>query len=69
MKSIKVRDSKFGTAFVIETTAASGGYVLGFKIDPKETLEYVHKEINTLWQVSLCAWARVFVCVCVCVCV
>lgn len=35
MKAIKVRDSKFGQALVIETTAASGGYVLGFKIDPK----------------------------------
>lgn len=35
MKSVKVRDSKFGPALVIETTPASGGYVLGFKVDPK----------------------------------
>ena len=38
-------------ALVLETTAQSGGYVLGFKIDPKETLDYVFKEINSLWQV------------------
>lgn len=35
VKSVKVRDSKFGPALVIETTPASGGYVLGFKVDPK----------------------------------
>ncbi|MEW5303918.1 MAG: hypothetical protein WDW38_000017 [Sanguina aurantia] len=51
IKGIKVRESKFGPALVIETTAASGGYILGFKIDPKETLDYVFKEISSLWQV------------------
>ena len=51
IKQVKVRESKFGMALVLETTAQSGGYVLGFKIDPKETLDYVFKEINSLWQV------------------
>ena len=51
IKSIKVRESKFGLALVIETTSHSGGYVLGFKIDPKETLDYCFKEINSLWSV------------------
>ncbi|KAG2502102.1 hypothetical protein HYH03_000594 [Edaphochlamys debaryana] len=51
IRSIKVRDSKFGQALVIETTPASGGYILGFKVDPKETLDYVFKEISSLWQV------------------
>eukprot|EP00877_Chromochloris_zofingiensis_P005448 jgi/Chrzof1/14904/Cz09g20050.t1 len=51
IKSVRVCESKFGTALVIETTARSGGYVLGFKIDPAETLEYVQKELNSLWQV------------------
>ncbi len=32
IKGIKVRDSKFGQALVIETTAQSGGYILGFKV-------------------------------------
>ena len=30
-----MRESKFGPALVVETTAQSGGYVLGFKVDPK----------------------------------
>jgi len=34
MKSINVRNSKFGQALVIETTASSGGYILGFRADP-----------------------------------
>jgi Bardet-Biedl syndrome 5 protein len=51
MKNVKVRDSKFGQALVIETVPKSGGYVLGFKIDPKETMDYVFKEISSLWQV------------------
>jgi hypothetical protein len=53
IKTIKVRDSKFGPALVIETAAISGGYILGFKIDPKETLDYVFKELTSLWQVRL----------------
>ncbi len=51
IKTVKIRESKFGLALVLETTSQSGGYVLGFKIDPKETLDYVFKEINSLWQV------------------
>eukprot|EP00971_Amphidinium_carterae_P212549 4218056-Amphidinium_carterae.1 len=39
MKSINVRNSKFGQALVIETTASSGGYILGFRADPVEHLE------------------------------
>lgn len=45
------RDSKFGRALVIETTERSGGYILGFKIDPAETLEYARKEIRSLFDV------------------
>lgn len=51
IRSVRVRESKFGQALVIETSPASGGYILGFKVDPKETLDYVHKEISSLWQV------------------
>ena len=49
MKSIRVRDSKFGNALVIETSAKSGGYILGFRIDPVETLDAVFKEIHSLF--------------------
>ncbi|CAF0911055.1 unnamed protein product [Adineta ricciae] len=47
-KSIKIRDSKFGVALVVETTPYSGNYLLGFQIAPEEKLREVHKEILTL---------------------
>ena len=50
LKAVKVRDSRFGRVLVLETTARSGGYILGFKIDPTETLEYVRKEIRSLFD-------------------
>ncbi|CAM9845612.1 unnamed protein product [Discosporangium mesarthrocarpum] len=51
MKSIRVRESKFGQALVVETSPKSGPYILGFRIDPPEHLEQVFKEINSLHQV------------------
>lgn len=51
MKSVRVRESKFGKALVIETTERSGSYILGFRIDPHETLEYARKEIKSLFDV------------------
>ncbi|KAB1279420.1 Bardet-Biedl syndrome 5 protein-like protein [Camelus dromedarius] len=50
-RSIKIRDSKFGLALVIESSQQSGGYVLGFKIDPVEKLQESVKEINSLHKV------------------
>lgn len=51
IKGIKVRDSKFGHALVIETTPSSGGYILGFRVDPYDKLREVFKEIKTLHEV------------------
>ncbi|XP_051876035.1 Bardet-Biedl syndrome 5 protein homolog [Pristis pectinata] len=51
IRSIKIRDSKFGLALVIESSQQSGGYVLGFKIDPVEKLQEAVKEINSLHKV------------------
>mmetsp|Transcript_56120 Transcript_56120/g.135528 ORF Transcript_56120/g.135528 Transcript_56120/m.135528 type:complete len:344 (-) Transcript_56120:133-1164(-) len=51
MKSIKIRDSKFGPALVIETTPRSGGYILGFRVDPADRLQEIFKEIQSLHQV------------------
>lgn len=51
MKSINVRNSKFGQALVIETTASSGGYILGFRADPVEHLEDVYTQVSQLWRV------------------
>jgi len=49
--AVKIRDSKFGLALVIESTELAGSYVLGFRIDPAEKLNSVHKEISTLYRV------------------
>merc|ERR1719171_388165 len=51
IKSINVRNSKFGQALVIETTVASGGYILGFRVDPPGNLEDVNTQITNLWKV------------------
>jgi Bardet-Biedl syndrome 5 protein len=49
--SIKIRDSKFGMALVLETYKSTGSYVLGFRIDPPERLKAIVKEINNLNRV------------------
>ena len=45
---MRARESKFGLALVIESSEMSGGYVLGFRIDPPEKLDEVLKEIQSL---------------------
>ncbi|KAL5006236.1 hypothetical protein ScPMuIL_015042 [Solemya velum] len=51
MKTVKIRDSKFGVALVVESSQQSGGYVLGFRIDPVEKLQQIVKEIQSLHKV------------------
>ncbi|XP_023348121.1 LOW QUALITY PROTEIN: Bardet-Biedl syndrome 5 protein homolog [Eurytemora carolleeae] len=46
--SVRQRESKFGTALVIESSELSGGYILGFRIDPGEKLVSIQKEISSL---------------------
>ena len=48
---VKIRDSKFGVAMVLETTKESGAYVLGFRIDPYEKMKDIVQEIHSLYQV------------------
>ena len=50
MKVIRMRDSKFGKALVIETVARSGGYILGFRIDPIGKLQDIFQEIKSLHE-------------------
>jgi len=47
VKCIKVRDSKYGVALVIETSDFSGGYVLGFRSDK---LDAIFQEISRLFK-------------------
>jgi hypothetical protein len=50
-KSLRVRESKFGRALVLETFAKAGGYILGFRVDPQDRINDVFQEINSLFQV------------------
>ncbi len=53
-KNVKVKDSKFGLAMVVESTKGGGlGLVLGFRIDPFEKLKEIAQEIQSLHQVAL----------------
>ena len=47
VKCIKVRDSKYGIALVIETSEFSGGYILGFRV---EKVEEVYQEATNLFK-------------------
>ena len=51
MKLIRVRDSKFGPALVVETSQRCGGYILGFRMDPAEQLQSVFQEVSSLHKV------------------
>lgn len=47
-RAMRLRDSKFGRALVIETAERAGGYLLGFRLDPPAALEACFKEITAL---------------------
>lgn len=49
IRSIRLRDSDtFGKALVLYTTTRSGGYTLGFRVDPPDRLHDVYKEVTTV---------------------
>ena len=48
VKSIRLRDSKFGKALVLETFTRGGGYILGFRLDPLNKLEETYREVVQL---------------------
>lgn len=43
-----IRSSKFGPTLVTMSTESSGGYVLGFRVDPLQKLYTLHKEIAAI---------------------
>ncbi|VVC27902.1 Hypothetical protein CINCED_3A022341 [Cinara cedri] len=51
INSIKIRESKFGEVLVIETNGYSGGFTLGFRIDPKDRLRTITKELSSLFRI------------------
>ncbi|KAI6645847.1 hypothetical protein LOD99_13106 [Oopsacas minuta] len=48
IKHVCMRDSKFGKALVLESSPLSGGYLLGFRMDPPSKLKEVLKEMQSL---------------------
>jgi len=53
IRNLRLRESKFGRALVIETFKAAGGYILGFRMDPAERLEEVRK-LPSPWPSQPC---------------
>lgn len=51
ISGIRIRESKFGPALVIESSEFSGGYVLGFRIDPPDKLTQIHAQLLNLYNV------------------
>ena len=51
MKVVRVRESKFGLALVVETSQRCGGYILGFRVDPAEQLQNVFQEVQSLHKI------------------
>jgi Bardet-Biedl syndrome 5 protein len=49
--SLRLRESKYGLALVIQTAQTAGNYVLGFRVDPASRLQEVYKEISSLHTV------------------
>ncbi|CAH8849900.1 unnamed protein product [Trichobilharzia szidati] len=48
IQMITARDSKFGEALVFQTTRQVGSYLLGFRIDPRDRLVKVLKQLGSL---------------------
>ena len=51
VNAIRIRDSKFGKALVIESSESSGGYVLGFRVDPIAKLKELHNQLVNLFNI------------------
>ncbi|CAG5107157.1 Oidioi.mRNA.OKI2018_I69.chr1.g3180.t1.cds [Oikopleura dioica] len=55
MEVVKISPSKFGVAFVVKSTPASGKYTLGFRIDPEEKMREVAKQAAQLFKAHIAA--------------
>lgn len=51
MMQMSLRDSKYGTALVIRTSARAGGYTLGFQVENAEDLPKLLQELQSVWQI------------------
>lgn len=51
IQNVRVRESKFGRALVVDSSESSGGYILGFRVDPISRLEQLYQELSSLYQI------------------
>jgi len=51
--SVRIRNSKFGRALVLEATPRGGGHLLGFRLDPEDTMTKLFEEIRMIWKNAL----------------
>jgi Bardet-Biedl syndrome 5 protein len=51
MKSLSVKDTKFGKTMVVKTSKYSGAYTLGFRVDPPERAIKTMQRVNGLLSV------------------
>ena len=49
IRNLRIKNSKFGTALVLDVHRQGGGFVLGFRLDPVEKLRQLYNEIGSLW--------------------
>ena len=47
---LRTKNSKFGEALVVRTSSREGGYLLGFRVDPKERLDRTFEMVRSLHQ-------------------
>eukprot|EP00943_MAST-04B_sp_MAST-4B-sp1_P003945 g3945.t1 len=48
---VRIRDSKFGLALVIQTRKEGGGYILGFRVDGENMLNRLHDEVVSMYEI------------------
>ncbi|KAH8876005.1 Bardet-Biedl syndrome 5 protein like [Schistosoma japonicum] len=53
IQMVATRNSKFGEALVVQTTRKAGSYLLGFRIDPPESLHNTVKQLGSLHNIYM----------------
>jgi len=49
---VKLKNTQYGNALVLQTFSRTGGYLLGFRIDPLDLLKKSAKEIKSYWRIA-----------------
>ncbi|ORX53006.1 DUF1448-domain-containing protein [Piromyces finnis] len=52
ISEVKLKNTQYGNALVLQTFSRTGGYLLGFRIDPLDLLKKSAKEIKSYWRIA-----------------